>query len=112
MNNTDAAAPAADEIASQISKSRHPSETAQGHADSADALKAALAEAGAGPAVDSIEEEAIAETPATEAVKSIVPETVQTSEKVKADESWVEPNEVEKARFSKMMGGAKLRKDL
>ncbi|RBR26980.1 uncharacterized protein FIESC28_00248 [Fusarium coffeatum] len=33
-------------------------------------------------------------------------------EKVKADEWWVEPNEVEKAHFSKMMGGAKLRKDL
>ncbi|CAG7566104.1 unnamed protein product [Fusarium equiseti] len=33
-------------------------------------------------------------------------------EKVKADQWWVEPNEVEMARFSKMHGGCKLRKDL
>ncbi|KAI5360406.1 Putative altered inheritance of mitochondria protein [Septoria linicola] len=84
--NTESAAPAeASEVASNISKSRHPSETAQGHAASADALRAALAEAGAGPAVEAIEEEAEA-LPSAETVKAALPETVQTTEKVKAEE--------------------------
>ncbi|KIL87323.1 hypothetical protein FAVG1_09027 [Fusarium avenaceum] len=33
-------------------------------------------------------------------------------EKVKADEWWSRPNEVERNRFTKMLGGASLRKDL
>jgi hypothetical protein len=33
-------------------------------------------------------------------------------EKVKADEWWSRPNEVERNRFMKMLGGASLRKDL
>ncbi|CAK1360481.1 uncharacterized protein RHO25_003781 [Cercospora beticola] len=75
--NTDSAAPPARDVAAEISKSRHPSETAQSHAESAEALKAAIAEAGAGPKVNAIEEEAaVAETPAEE--KSAVLETTGT----------------------------------
>ena len=85
-DNTDAAAPAeANDVASAISKSRHPSETAQGHASSADALKAALAEAGAGPAVAVIEEES-EKLPSTETIKSAVPEAVKTTGEVKAED--------------------------
>lgn len=88
QDNTDAAAPTeANDVASAISKSRHPSETAQGHASSADALKAALAEAGAGPAVAVIEEEG-EKLPSAETVKSVVldvPDTTETTGEVKAE---------------------------
>ncbi|KAF2209439.1 hypothetical protein CERZMDRAFT_86782 [Cercospora zeae-maydis SCOH1-5] len=80
--NTDSAAPAKD-VAAEISRSRRPSETAQSHAESADALKAAIAEAGAGPKVDAIEEEgaAVEETPAKEKSASL-----ETTEAVKGED--------------------------
>lgn len=77
QSNTKSAAPAED-VAAAISKSKRPSETASDHAQSADALKAALAEAGAGPAVDTVEEEAVDD----EAVTS--PPAVEETSKVKA----------------------------
>jgi hypothetical protein len=85
-DSTDAAAPTeANDVASAISRSRRPSETAQGHSSSADALKAALAEAGAGPAIAAIEEEA-EKLPSAESVKSAVPDTVESTGEVKAED--------------------------